>query len=265
MAEHAHRCEAMFNRLKFLGSPDTVLSAQGKGSLLRWTSTDQIFQAAQRAVARGPLPKGVTNELGMTFIKWWVRDNEHRWTGWEGTISDRRLKSRVSSLCLIYAATRRRLARWVFAGKPAEREDRRLCALLEVSGDSRCVGDWNQLELTYLIFRICMEKGDLKPVQKGGPLLVRTTLLDPQLQGQYGQISLITYRAWLLAAFAIIHAYLGMRGHMTIDEAMMVPNFPQTLVPTHTDLDPISSGVDGIVYFPHIDGMPLWPFRKVGE
>jgi hypothetical protein len=265
MAEHAHHCEVLFSRLTFLCSPDTVFSAQAKGSLRQWTSIDHIFQAAQRAVARGPLPKGVTNELGMTFLKWWVRDSEHRWPGLERAISDRRLRSRVSSLCLVYAATRRRLARWVFSGRPAEREDRRLCALLEISGDSRCVGDWNQLELTYLIFRISMEKGDLRPVQNGGPPIVRTTLLDPQLRGQYGQISLITYRAWLLGAFAIIHAYLRIRGHMTIDEAMMVPNFPQTLVPTHTDRNPISSGVDGIVYFPHIDGMPLWPFRKVGK
>lgn len=265
MAESVRHCETIFNRLKFLCSADKVLSAQAKGSLRRWTYTGQIFEAAHRGVARGPLPKGVTDVLGITFIKWRVRENEHPHLGFERSITDKRAKARVANLFLVYAATRRRLARWVFAGRPVDREDYRLCTLLDVSGDTRCVGDWDQLELTYLIFRICIERGGLRPIQNGGPTIARTTLHDPKLRGQDGQISLITYRAWLLSAFAIIHAYLGTRGHMTIDEVMMVPNFPQTLIPTHTELNPISSGVDGIVYFPHIDGMPLWPFQKVGE
>lgn len=261
MAEPARHCASLFDRLTFLCSPAEVFAAQAQGSLRQWKPIEHILHAAEQAVAQEPLAKGVTQALGMTFVLWWVNDSEHRSPEYERTLWEASRKRRAANLSLAYAATRRRLARWIFAGRSAEAEDRRLCALMEATGDNTTIGDWNLLELTYLIFRISIEQGDLKPIQMGVPPILRTTPRALELWGQYGHISLIAYRAWLLAAFAIIHSYLGMRKHMAIDEALMVPGFPETLVPLFSNWRTLSCHIEGGVYFPTIHGMPLNPFR----
>lgn len=261
MGGPARQCETLFNRLTFLCSPAEVFIDQAKGSLRQWQSRAHILHAAEQAISKEPLRKGATHAMGMTFILWSVSDYEQQWQGFDKTLWANDRKRHATNLSLAYAATRRRLANWVFAGKSAEAEDRRLCATLETVGDNTCVGDWDRLELTYLIFRISIETGNLRPVSVGIPPSLRITPRALELWGCYSHISLIAYRAWLLATFAVIHAYLGMRASMTIDEALMVPGFPETLVPIFSTRKTQSLLIEGGVYFPTIIGMPLYPFK----
>lgn len=263
MSVPAHRCSALYKHLTFLCSPPQMFASQVKGSLRQWGSIDHLLHAAEAAVGSGDLQKGITQALGITFLLWRVSDEKvaleefdtHRWR-------ESRSKN-FANLTLTYAATRRRLGQWIFTGKSLEGEDRRLRALLDASGDSLCVGSWDRLELTYVIFRISMEKGDLKSVSDNILLALRSTPKNLDLWGGFNcRISLIAFRAWLLSAFAIIYAYLGLRGHMTIDEALMVPGFPEALIPNFVNWKESSSYIKGGVYFPTIEGMPLWPFKQ---
>jgi hypothetical protein len=263
MSVPAHHCETLYKGLEFLFSPHQLFASQVKGSLTQWDSIDHILHAAEEAVATGALQKGVTQALGMSFLLWRVSNDEVNLAKLNTNLwRDSRAKN-FANLSRTYAATRRRLGQWIFAGKSLEGEDRRLRALLDASGDNLCVGSWDRLELTYLIFRISMERGDLKSVTD---IMLPTLRSTPKNLGLWGgfttRISLIAFRAWLLGAFAIIYAYLGLRGHMTIDEALMVPGFPEALIPSFVNWTESSSYFRGGVYFPTIDGMPLWPFKQ---
>jgi hypothetical protein len=263
MSVPAQRCETLYKRLAFLCSPPQVFASQVKGSLRQWDSIDHILHAAEAAVSNGALQKGVTQALGMTFLMWRVSDKKITLGEFDTNRWRNNRAQNFAQLSLMYAATRRRLGQWIFVGKSFDGEDRRLRTLLDASGDNLCIGSWDRLELTYLIFRISMEKGDLRSVSDTMLPALRSTPQNLNLWGGFNsRISLIAFRAWLLGAFAIIYAYLGLRGHMTVDEALMVPGFPESLIPSFVNWTESSSYIKGGVYFPTIDDMPLWPFKQ---
>lgn len=264
MRQPAKDFEELFNRLTFLCSPAQTLVTQGNGSVRKWGRIDHILFSAERIVAGSPLLKGTTESVGMTFLQWHIKYDElridqqiERWKNYHVKPSP--------NFMLTYAATRRQMARWLFCGKDLESEDRRLCILLDAWGHRTVVGDWNRLELTYLIFRMSVERGDLKPVCSGKPVILRSPPRSLDQWSNYGALPRIAYRAWLLCAFAVIYAYLGMRGHMTIDEVLMVPSFPESLTPTFVSSPVGANCISGGVYFPTIEGMPLRPFMPSRE
>jgi hypothetical protein len=252
------RFEMLSDRLDKVLVPVRLIAEQSAMSVRRWGRFDHILKAAELVVEDGPLPKGTTQRVGMTFISWRVVSELPE--GGPLVALDTRLRASREKLLPVYLATLRRIQQWLFDGGSLEAAERRMYSTFYRQEKVGYVGDWNRLELSYILFRLSMEVRDVRPCYKSVQIILRGWQRSLDQWTYHGALPRIAYRAWLLAAFAIIHAYISQHANSTIEEVLMVPGFPDSLIPTMSSSGNPTTTIGG-VYFPSLQGMPMYPFR----
>lgn len=244
-----------FERMSFLYS-----------ALYRWTwhhhddfaGSLQVLDGLQRLVAQCPLPVGLSQSLGLTFVRWQSRQLEEIS---EGRVANKVGSSRsVISARAVYLVTRRRIARWIFRRASVEEEDRRLWQRFSDIKPQLLVDDWPRLELAYLFLCSYMESFVALPLDRRH-LIVFAPQPEPFWHTErLREFTRSAYSAWFLCSFSMIYHGLSKHRDLPVLNAIQVMKRHPVWLTTISIVQ--SVGVNsGMCYFPTVEGMPLAPFK----
>ena len=248
----------LFDKAQPLRAAKSVLDAQSSGCLGSWCNSGALKRALKHIVCVEQARKGVVELLGVTFIRWRLILNS-------GTpvLRRRNWAQQTERLLPVYAATRRVLENWLFPGDSQGDAISGICERFVIDRDGGSTLDWDPRELAYILFRLIHEGYGFGSSHESAVLksaqLRPTPALLPHWESS-SQIPRVAYRAWLLAAYATLYALIRKSLGKSVGQILQLPQLPAAITPSFLALENGGSTVTGGVFFPKIDGMPLYPF-----
>ncbi|MBV6325549.1 TniQ family protein [Duganella violaceipulchra] len=161
-----------------------------------------------------------------------------------------------------YQATLRRLEAWVFNHPDEIHEISAACIRFRNSeGNEESIGSWPRLVLTYCLLRYTLEGRAFYSAINLHDATIIT--MPPPLERWYfgARLLRVVLHAYLLGLFGVIHAIALKYSDWPIQKLFEGTGFPASV------LTPILGGrvmkmEKGAIFFPKVDGMPLWPFVR---
>ena len=208
--------------------------------------------------------KGAAQYRGIMHLSWVMRlhslDLDH------GKREEMR-RLAISRRHGVYRASLRRLEHWVFGCHNYQGAKESACArFFDDEDDGDKVGSWPPLVLAYLILRHTMEGKGFSIAEQLGEIKLSHFLATLESWRIDIRIERIALHAYVLGLFAIIHEILLRHRDWRVQELFAGTGFPaEHFVPIYILNYLNILNRDGAVFFPSIDGMPLWPFVRTGR
>lgn len=167
----------------------------------------------------------------------------------------------------IYRASLRRLEHWVFGHHNYQSAKKSaLARFFDDEDDGGKVGSWPPLVLAYLMLRHTMEGQGFSIAERSGEIKLSHFVAILDLWRIDVRLERIALHAYVLGLFAVIHELLLRHRDWPVQELFAGTGFPaEHFVPIYILNRFGTFNRDGAVFFPAIDGMPLWPFVRMGR
>ncbi|MYM42144.1 hypothetical protein [Duganella qianjiadongensis] len=222
-------------------------------------SEEQLLRIILHMNAEAGESSGASCFRGIVRLRW----NIDRFS-WGGDISNNeRTQARAIKLRHgQYRATLRRLEQWVFNQQGEIHDISAACVAFKRSEENEeCIGSWPSLVLTYCLLRYTMEGRYFYSAPNFYTATIISLPSPLEIWCFYTRLLRVALHAYLLGLFGIIHAIVLNHSNWPVQKLFEGRGFPASV------LVPILNGrlrerQRGIILFPKIDGMPLWPFVR---
>lgn len=260
---HAKQIDDLYAVSRPIQMSSEALLAQSVNPDTMWCNREAFLLSAELLLTIRQHNARLTEKFGITFIRWHIYMEENFVKPLWPQLQQKTWRERTLALRPVYLATRRLLERWIFKGRAADEEEPRIRLRFMNDGSDDIARNWDPLELAYGLFRFGMERFGFpeegKMVDQGLVQLrdAPSTIHDWEYCGRCPRVA---FRAWLLAAYAILVSFVKRHPEMNVDRILESQNFPHSLVPTFYEDKADKKDLVGGVFFPTIEGMPLDPF-----
>lgn len=228
---------------------------QEEGGLYQWSEMRRFAAAASRLQFYNERSTNIIDHCGLTIIRWRQTTNADRLDQprQHGT-------ERLKRIMPVYLATLRRLHRLAFPGLSWEAE-RRLWNEMETSDCNLSTAQIPPLQTAFVLLRMTLEQIELGRHAPAIPNLV----VDRFTLSRNSDVCRLEVRAWVIAAFATLHAYCLKRQGSTVRDLLRAAGLPGRFIPMEVHEEVELRFIEGRVALPTVYGLPLWPFARKGK